>query len=145
MHCYYQAQESETKTPNQKTTMKIQKSKIDSDYKLITYDNGVQYIVYGSASWLVGDKIGDSLKAKFFKEPTLEQRIKQWFSKEGSVSTLGRTAWNVKTFASEIGISVHKIYAVLRKADWCDAKERYTSTRYGDCKKYYTYRYNGAC
>jgi hypothetical protein len=124
--------------------MNIQTSTIDNEYKLATYSNGVQYVIYNSASWLVGDKIGDSLKAKFFKEPTLEQRIKQWFSREGSFSTSGRTSWSVKTLASELGISVHKIYSVLRKADWCDAEEGYTSTRYGDYKKYYFYRYNGA-
>lgn len=49
--------------------MKVQKSTIDSNYKLVTYDNGVEYIVYHSASWLVGathDEIGTKLKKNLF-------------------------------------------------------------------------------
>lgn len=49
--------------------MKVVTSKIDSQYKLATYENGVQYIVLNSASWLVGadDGIGESLKRKYFQ------------------------------------------------------------------------------
>lgn len=126
--------------------MKIEISKSDDQYKLIIYNSGVQYVVRNSSSWLVDnplDEIGSRLKAKHFPEPTLEQSIKQWFSKERLVSTLGRNDWNVKLIAIQLGVTTRKIYAVLRKSDWCDAQEGYTSTRYGDCKKYYTYRYNG--
>jgi demethoxyubiquinone hydroxylase (CLK1/Coq7/Cat5 family) len=55
--------------------MNIQTSTIDNDYKLTTYSNGAQYIVYSSASWLVGcesDKTGSALKAKYFTETTQE-------------------------------------------------------------------------
>ena len=50
--------------------MKTQTSKLDNYTKLTTYDNGVEYIISGSASWLVGadDKIGTNLKAKHFPE-----------------------------------------------------------------------------
>ena len=48
--------------------MIIQKSTIESDYKLVTYNNGVQYVVYHSASWPVGDEIGTTLKNKFFQD-----------------------------------------------------------------------------
>lgn len=48
--------------------MKNETSTIDSNYTLFTYDNGVQYIIYNSASWLVGasDGIGTMLKNKLF-------------------------------------------------------------------------------
>jgi len=52
--------------------MNIQTSTIDNDYKLTTYSNGAQYIVYRSASWLVGcesDKTGSALKSKYFTKP----------------------------------------------------------------------------
>jgi hypothetical protein len=121
--------------------MKIQISKIDDQYKLTTYGNGVEYIVYNSASWLVGDKIGNLLKAKYFpKKDTLEQSLKQWFSKQQFVST---GYYSVKIIAHKLGVSTRKVYSVLRNSDWCDAQKAYTSTRYGDCKEYYTYRYNG--
>jgi hypothetical protein len=57
--------------------MKIQKSTIDSNYKLVTYDNGVEYVVYHSASWLVGathDEIGTKLKKKFFPSEKAESQ-----------------------------------------------------------------------
>jgi len=126
--------------------MTTTKSTIDSDYKLLTYSNGVEYIVYNSASWLVGadDEIGNSLKKKYFlKKATLEQRIKQWFEKQRYVSTLGRSCGNVKSIAVKLGVTTNKIYSVLRNSNWCDAKESYTSTRYNDCKSYFIYRYNG--
>lgn len=55
--------------------MKVQTSTIDNEYKLTTYDNGAQYIIYGSASWLVGcesDKTGSALKSKYFTKPQVE-------------------------------------------------------------------------
>lgn len=126
--------------------MKTKTSTIDSDYKLLTYSNGVQYIVYHSASWLVGadDEIGNALKEKYFpKKDTLEQRIKQWLGKETYTSTLGRSSYNVKDLARKLGVTTHKIYSVLRNAEWCDAQEGYASTRYGDDRKYYCYRFKG--
>jgi hypothetical protein len=55
--------------------MNIQTSTIDNEFKLTTYSNGAQYIVYGSASWLVGcdsDKTGSALKSKYFTKPQVE-------------------------------------------------------------------------
>jgi len=52
--------------------MNIKTSTIDNDYKLTTYSNGAQYIVYGSTAWLVGcesDKTGSALKSKYFTKP----------------------------------------------------------------------------
>ena len=125
--------------------MTTTKSTIDSDYKLLTYSNGVEYIVYNSASWLVGadDEIGRSLKKKYFpRKDTLEQRIKQWFEKQRHVSSLGRNCWDVKSIAAKLGVTTNKVYSVLRNSDWCDAQESYASTRYNDGKTYYIYRYN---
>jgi hypothetical protein len=53
--------------------MKTTKSTIDNSYTLTTYENGVQYVIYGSASWLVGnpnDTIGTSLFKKYFPAPS---------------------------------------------------------------------------
>ena len=125
--------------------MEIQKSTIDSDFKLLTYSNGVQYIVYHSASWLVGcncDKNGSELKDHYFpKKATPEQRIKQWLKKKTFISTGG--CWGVRSLAQDLGITTQKVYSILRKSDWCDAEESFHTTRYGDCRKYYVYRYNG--
>jgi len=64
---------SKPETPD---TMKIKhirtiNSTIDSEYKLAMYSDGVEYIIYGSASWLVGNKNDDTgsfLKRKYFSE-----------------------------------------------------------------------------
>lgn len=53
--------------------MKVETSKKDGYTKLLTYDNGVQYIVVGTASWLVGvldgsDQTGNVLKGIHFFE-----------------------------------------------------------------------------
>lgn len=77
VECVYRKQTAKRNSNKLKQThtMKVQTSTIDNEYKLTTYDNGAQYIVYGSASWLVGcdsDKTGSALKSKYFTKPQVE-------------------------------------------------------------------------